>query len=100
MGSKSVTKYTVNGIATAILRADDGYGTANLYAILDNFQTALSSQVIIIKAATIESNDITTHESITIGTKSNSIPLQKTGLPLFGVLIATLMLLGGLTSKR
>ena len=101
VGSKSVTKYTVDGMATAILRADDGYGTANLYAILDNFQTTLPSQVTIVKAAIIEPNDINTQESQIIETnKSRSIPLQKTGMPLFGVLMATLMILGGLTSKR
>jgi autotransporter family porin len=88
VGSKSVTKYTVSGIAIAILRADDGFGIAHLYAILDGFKTPVPSQVMITQAATIESKTSDNHESNTIG-------LQETGMPLAGLVMAILMVLGG-----
>lgn len=93
VGSKSVVKYTVNGIATATLRADDGFGTANLFAILDGFKTPVPSQVEITPAAAGKSN--------TVNAASKTIPLQKTGLPLAGLVLAILAVFGGLaTSKK
>lgn len=87
VGSKSVTKYTVSGIAIAILRADDGFGIAHLYAILDGFKTPVPSQVVITQAAAVESKT-GMHKSKTIG-------LQETGMPLAGLVMAILMVLGG-----
>ena len=79
VGSKQVTRYTVNGIVTTILRADDGLGTANIYAILDGFKIPLPAQVIITAAAS---------EVGTIG-------MQETGMPLAPAVLALLMVIGG-----
>jgi len=84
VGSKSVVKYTVNGIATAILRADDGIGTAHLYAIIDGFKTPIPAQVVI---------QPVTANAATVG-------MQETGIPLAGLAVAVLMVLGGLVGTR
>lgn len=84
VGSKSVTGGTVAGVATAILRANDGWGIAHLYAILDGFMTPEPATVVI--AATIP---ITTEK--TVG-------MQNTGFPLIGIVLAILLVLSGLIS--
>jgi predicted outer membrane repeat protein len=82
VGSKSVTLYTVGGIVTTILRANDGLGTANLFAILDGFSTPLPAQVVITAAASTVS--------------AQTIGMQETGLPILPILLALMMVLGGL----
>ncbi len=87
VGSKSVVKYTLNGVATAILRGDEAAGAALTSATLDN-QTLYST--VTIKARTVEA---ATTQSTTIG-------MQKTGAPLAGIVLALLMVLGGFISTR
>lgn len=82
VGSKSVTLYTAGGIVTTILRANDGLGTANLFAILDGFRTPLPAQVVITAAASTVS--------------AQTIGMQETGLPILPIVLALVMVLGGL----
>lgn len=84
VGSKSVTAGTVAGVATAILRVNDGWGTAHLYAILDGFMTPEPATVVI--AATVP---ITTEKIV---------GMQTTGAPITGIILAMLMVLGGFIS--
>lgn len=51
IGSKSVTKYTLNGVATATLNANEGAGTATVTAALDN-QSPLQKTVTILQDTT------------------------------------------------
>lgn len=89
VGSKQVTRYTVGGIVTTILRANDGLGIAHVYAILDGFMTPVPAQVVIVEAASVK-------------TLSKTIGMQKTGTPLVPIVLALLMVLGGIfsSSKR
>ncbi len=85
VGSKSVDVPTVNGIATAILRANDGFGIANIFAILDGFRTPLPANVAIAQAAT---------------GSEKTVGMQTTGVPMAGIALAILMVMGGLLSTR
>ena len=87
VGGKSVVKYTINGIATAILNANEGPGIANLTATADN--ETLNNTVTITPTA----NSNTTISSNTIG-------MQRTGLPLAPLAIAVFSILGGLTVNK
>ncbi|HML04759.1 MAG TPA: hypothetical protein VK426_03195 [Methanobacterium sp.] len=87
VGSKSVIKYTISGVATAILRADDGFGIAHLYAILDGFRTPVPAQVTIVQAASAKSTEKT-------------IGMLPTGLPLAGLILGILALFGGFIAPR
>lgn len=87
VGSKSVDVGTVNGIATALLRANEGWGTAHLYALLDGFWTPVPAQVVITQAAS------TTTTAKTVG-------MQSTGAPLAVIVLALLMVMGGILSTR
>lgn len=92
VGSKSVVKYTVQGIATAVLRADETAGTA-LVAVYSDYQTPLNSTVIITPVA----NAVNSVSS----TGSRIIGMQETGIPIAGLILSILMLLGGIiTSKK
>nr|WP_319372423.1 right-handed parallel beta-helix repeat-containing protein [uncultured Methanobacterium sp.] len=86
VGSKSVTASTVAGVATAILRANDGWGTAHLYAILDGFITPEPATVVI--AAPIP---VTTEKTIR---------MQETGTPIAGIVLVILLVLSGLISTQ
>ncbi len=88
VGSKQVTVPTVAGIATAILRANEGYGLANLYAILDGFRTPLPANVVIAQAAS------------TSTVNANTVGMQTTGAPIAGMALAILMVIGGLFTAR
>ncbi len=105
VGSKFITKYTVNGIVTAILRADDGLGTAHLNAFLYDFQTPVPAQVLITAVQPINPvnppvkpvvKPVTKTDPDTIGT----IAMQETGIPLVGLFLALLMVLCGVTSQK
>ena len=87
VGSKSVSVPTVAGIATATLRANEGWGIAHLFAILDGFMTPVPAQVTIAQPAS------TTVNAKTIG-------MQTTGLPLASIVLAILMVMGGLLTAR
>lgn len=83
VGSKQVTRYTVGGIVTTILRANDGIGIAHIYAILDGFMTPLPAEVVVVAAA---------------GAKT--VGMQETGTPLASLALAILMVLGGIFSTH
>jgi autotransporter family porin len=88
VGSKQVTVPTVAGIATATLRANEGYGLATLYAMLDGFWTPLPANVVITQAAS------------TTTVKANTVGMQTTGAPIAGMALAILMVIGGLFTAR
>jgi autotransporter family porin len=87
VGSKSVMGGTVAGIFTAILRANEGWGVAHLYAILDWFMTPKPATVVIAAPAK---------------TTGKTIAMKETGLPLTGIVLGILMVVGGFlgTEKR
>lgn len=88
VGSKSVEKYTINGIATAILQADEAAGDALVSVIADD-QTLNSTVTItpVVNAAT------TTTSVKTVG-------MQTTGAPVVPLTFAVLCVLGGLIATR
>jgi len=88
VGSKSIVIGTLNGIATAILRGDEGTGNALTSAMLDG-QT-LTATVAITPVVNAASE---TSEEGTVG-------MQKTGLPLPLMVLAVLMVLGGVLSPK
>ena len=84
VGSKTVVAYTLNGLATATLRGDEGTGVALTSASLDSE---------------------TRHASININAASRSgagstIGMQETGMPVFGLVLAMLLVLGGFITRR
>lgn len=84
VGSKSVITYTHYGLATAVLRGDEGTGVALTSASMDSE---------------------TRHASITINAASASgavrtIGMQETGTPLFGLVLAILLVLGEFITHR
>ena len=81
VGSKKVTEYTVNGIVTAVLRANDGSGIAHLYAILDGFRTPIPATV-------------TIGGGTDVGAKT--IGMQKTGAPIIPAVLAFLLIVSGI----
>jgi predicted outer membrane repeat protein len=89
VGSKSVTKYTINGIATATLRATES-GTALVSAATDS--QVLSSNIVISAAATV--NNQTTAQA------ANTIAMQTTGFPMAALLLAILMIAGGIIGSK
>ncbi len=90
VGSKSVLKFTFNGIATAILRADEAAGSA-LVGILADVQS-LTSTVTITPGATTT--------SVNAATTTNTVGMQSTGAPVVPLALAVLSLLGGLAATR
>lgn len=89
VGSKSVTKYTSNGIATATLRATES-GNALVGAATDS--QALSTTIVIAGAATVN-NQSTTQAA-------NTIAMQTTGFPMAALLLAILMIAGGIIGSK
>ena len=86
VGSKSVTVQWNNGLATAVLRGDEGPGIATVTAT--DYQT-VSTMVTILGA----SKTSTSTNKLTIG-------MQKTGMPLIWIVLAILIVLGGFISTR
>jgi hypothetical protein len=78
LGSKSAWAETFNGIASVILRGDEGAGIASITATLDD---ATEDTTVTVQAAQTPSDD--------------RIPMQDTGVPLIGLLLALAMILGG-----
>ena len=84
IGSREVIGYTVNGIATTVLKADEGAGLAKLTALLDD-QTVQATVNIQGNSTSKKVND----------TKNNAgVGMQKAGLPLIGLILGILMILG------
>lgn len=89
VGSKSTVVGTLNGIATAILRGDEAAGEALTSASLDS-QT-LYATVTITAAA---------NAATTTAVSGNTVGMQSTGIPIAGMILAILMVLGGFIGTR
>lgn len=87
VGSKSVTAPWINGLATAILRADEGSGIATVTA---NDHQGVQTLVTILGAS----------ETSTSKVNSQTIGMQNTGIPIAGIVLAILMVLGGFINTR
>ncbi len=84
IGSKSVTVGSVAGAATVILKANDGWGIAHLYAILDNYITPRPATVVIAAPTT-----------------GKIVGMLETGVPLTGIILSILLILVGfITTKK
>lgn len=94
VGSFFNTVYTANGIATAFFRATVGPGTGSVAAILDS-QDPLSVRINVIQAPNVSADSVSE-----VNAASNSVGMQKTGMPLFGIVLATLMVLCGLVFPK
>lgn len=90
VGSKSVVKYTVNGITTAILRATQS-GMAILAAGADDELQTMNITINGIPSPTPQPVNAATGKTIT---------MQKTGAPLIPLILALLMMCGGLIRVR
>ena len=88
VGSKSVTVPWSLGSAFAILRGDEGPGMATVTGT-DGNQT-LSAGVNILQAPTVEA----------ASTEEGTIGMQKTGMPVAGLVLAILAVLGGALAPR
>jgi predicted outer membrane repeat protein len=86
VGSKSITKYTSGGVATAILRATES-GTALVTAATDS---QVTSTDVVVSASSSDSNTV----------NGEMVPMQSTGIPLVGLILALLMVTGGLISSK
>lgn len=86
VGSKSVTVQWINGLATAVLRGDEGPGIATVTAT--DYLT-VSTMVTIWGASKTSTS-----------TNRLSIGMQKTGITLAGMVLAILMVVSGLISTR
>ena len=85
VGSQQITKYTVNGVATAILKAwnavgDPVNGIAYLTATTD--AQTLTGQV-------------TITPKVNAASEEGTVGMQETGLPIAGLILAILAVLGG-----
>ncbi|MBF4475256.1 hypothetical protein [Methanobacterium formicicum] len=85
VGSKSVTVPLVNGIALAILRADEGTGLAWLTARLDSELLTLA---------------MTINPPVASAATTKTIGMQETGQPVLPLILAGLMVLGGIILPR
>jgi hypothetical protein len=83
LGSKFAWAETINGIASVILRGDEGAGVATITATLDE---ATEDGSVTVQAARTPSN--------------GQVPMQDTGIPLIGLFIALVMILGGGIAAR
>ena len=102
VGSKSVEKYTFNGIATAILRADEAAGSAILGVLADS--QPLTSTVTITSGSTDPNNNTnqsSTSNSVNAATTTSStVGMQSTGAPIVPLALGILSVLGGLAATR
>ncbi len=92
VGSKSVLKYTFNGIATATLRADEAAGDAVVGLLADG--QPLTSTITITPASAA------TTTSVNAATATNTVGMQTTGAPIAPLAIGILSVLGGLAATR
>ena len=91
----------INGIFTTLLIADDKVGIANISALLFGFSTPVLTQVMITAVnptvkPVIPSGVISQDDPVNFG----SIGMKDTGVPLVGLLLAFLMVLGGFTAHK
>lgn len=93
VGSQTITTYTVNGIATAILRAVDAAGNpvsgiALITATTDAQMLSTSVSIIEVPEANAATNT------------TNTVGMQETGIPIAGLILAILALFGGLVVPK
>ncbi len=97
VGSKSVTVPWVNGLSTAILRADEGAGiatvTATDYETVQTFVTILGASDTSTTSVTPTGKTVDTFPGKTVG-------MQETGTPLTALLLAILLIFSGMGLKR
>ena len=101
VGSKFVEKYTLNGIATATLRADEAAGSAVVGVLADS--QPLTSTVTITPGSTdtnTSTNQAGTSNSVNAATTTNTVGMQSTGAPIVPLAIGILSVLGGLAATR
>ncbi|EKF85259.1 hypothetical protein A994_08881 [Methanobacterium formicicum DSM 3637] len=101
VGSKSVEKYTINGIATATLRADEAAGSAVVGVLADS--QPLTSTVTITPGSTdtnTSTNQTGTSNSVNAASTTNTVGMQSTGAPIVPLAIGILSVLGGLAATR
>ena len=84
VGSKSVVKYTINGVATAILRGDEGVGYALTSVSLDSETLYRTVQI---------TPAVNAADTKTVG-------MQTTGAPILPLLLAALLLVSGIFVSR
>jgi len=87
VGSKSVTVPWTNGLARAILRADEGAGIATVTAA--DYQVVQT--LINIQGASNSANAVST---------ARTVGMKNTGQPLAGIVMSILLVLGGMISVR
>ena len=87
VGSKSIVVQWASGLATAILRADEGPGIATVIAA--DYQT-VKTMVTILGASGTSISEV----------NAQTVGMQNTGIPLAGIVLAILMVLGGFISTR
>lgn len=98
VGSKSVTVSWTLGMAFAILRGDEGAGIATLTAA--DVET-LSTTVNILQApVTPDEDDGANPSENEVNAASNTVRMQNTGVPLAGLILAILAVLGGLVVPK
>jgi predicted outer membrane repeat protein len=95
VGSKSVVTYTLNAVATAILRGDEAAGGASTTAILDG-QTSTAPVTIRAAGGDESGNSSVIAEAAT----SETVGMQETGAPVVPLALAVLSVLGGLAVTR
>jgi autotransporter family porin len=89
VGSSVVDKFTVNGIATAILTANEGAGIAYLTAYLDALYLNPLTAAVTITPAPVSAASV-----------AGTIGMQETGAPILPLILATLMVISGLFVPR
>jgi hypothetical protein len=87
VGSKSVTVPWTNGLARAILRADEGAGIATVTAA--DYQVVQT--LINIQGSSNSANAVST---------TRTVGMENTGQPLAGIVMSILLVLGGMISVR
>ncbi|MDP1552595.1 MAG: hypothetical protein Q8M06_06250 [Methanobacteriaceae archaeon] len=90
VGSSSVVKYTINGVAIGTLRATES-GTGIITSRIDD--QILSTNIIINSTPTPTPDPAPT-------VHGQTVPMQRTGLPVGLLAIAILMVLGGIVSTK
>lgn len=104
VGSKSVLLYTFQGVVSTILRADDGTGTAHLYAFSDGFRTLLAALVVIYPIPTPKPTPTPTPSPTptpkAAGAVTAKVQMQETGVPIQPVVLALLLVLVGFAGTR
>ncbi|NYB51002.1 MAG: hypothetical protein HVN35_00310 [Methanobacteriaceae archaeon] len=88
IGSKTITVPWALGLVTTFLRGDEGPGIATL--------TAMDGYIVSTTVKILQAPNVSAASAIS----SKTIAMQKTGTPMAGIVLAILMVLGGVISTR